>query len=82
MTIKLSAGLLHEYLAGRIDHKAFSQEVFNKDKNVFDLEFGRGHTITKVEFEPGGIDEDDDYIVLDFDIDWQKIAKRKSNKAS
>lgn len=77
VTIKLSAGLLHEYLAGRIDNDRFRQEAFNNDKNIFDLAFAQGHTITAARFEPGGIDEDDDYVVFDLDFDWHKLMKNK-----
>lgn len=76
MTIKLSAELLHEYLAGRIDEKNFRQKAFKDDKNFFDMELTRGNSIRKVQFEAGGLDRDDDYIVFDLDIDWNKVAKK------
>ena len=75
MTIELSAGLLHEYLAGRIDAVEFKKEAFNGEQNYFDLELTRGHSIRSVSFEPCGLDEDDDYVVIDLDIDWDKIAR-------
>lgn len=77
MTIKLSAGLLHEYLAGRIDAERFRGNAFNTDRNFFDTELTRGNSIRQVQFEPGGTDEDDDYVVFDLDIDWDKIAREK-----
>lgn len=77
MTIKLSAGLLHEYLAGRIDAERFRETAFNTDRNYFDMELTRGNSIQQVQFEAGGIDEDDDYVVFDLNIDWGKIARKK-----
>ena len=77
MTIRLSAGLLHEYLAGRIDGEKFRREAFGADdKNLFDLEFMRGHSILQARLEPGGIDQDDDYVVLDLGADLAKVPKR------
>jgi len=79
MTIKLSASLLHEYLAGRIDANQFKDEAFTNDRNYFAMELTRGNAIRNAQFESGGIDEDDDYVIFDLDIDWDKIAKRKPN---
>ena len=78
MTIRLSAGLLHEYLAGRIDSDKFRQKTFNNEKNYFDAELTRGNSIRGVQFESGGVDNDDDYVVFDLDIDWEKIARKTS----
>lgn len=77
MTIKLSAGLLHEYLAGKMDAARFKEEAFNKENNLFETEFMRGHAIQSVRFEAGGVDKDDDYVVFDLDIDWSKIARKR-----
>jgi hypothetical protein len=77
MTIKLSAGLLHQYLAGVIDADKFSEKAFNDRDNLFTAEFMRGHAIQSVKVEPGGIDEDDDYVVFDLDVDWSKAAGKK-----
>jgi len=76
MTIKLSAALLHEYLAGRIDEGRFRQEAFNKEQNLFATELTRGNSIRHVQFEPGGIDEDDDYIIFELDLDWNQVIRR------
>ncbi len=76
MTIKLSARLLHEYLAGRIDGDQFREKAFNNEKNYFDSEFARGHEIIEAHFESGGVDADDDYVVFDLDINWNKLAKK------
>lgn len=77
MTIKLSAGLLHEYLAGHIDADQFRQKAFNGENNFFDTELKRGNSIRNLQLEPGGIDEDDDYAVFELDVDWDKIAAKK-----
>lgn len=77
MTIKLSAVLLHEYLAGKLDADQFKERVFGKTmNNMFDMELKRGRSIQGVQFESAGTDEDDDYVVVDLDIDWKKIAKK------
>lgn len=79
MTIRLSAGLLHEYLAGRIDADVFRQKAFNNEKNYFELELVQGHSIRQVQFESAGVDEDDDYVMFDLDIDWEKISRKTSS---
>lgn len=76
MTIKLSAGLLHEYLAGKLSGEEFSEKAFGKEQNIFASELVRGNSIRSVEFESAGIDEDDDYVVFELDIDWDKIARK------
>jgi hypothetical protein len=43
----------------------FRSDVFGSDRNYFDMELMRGNSIRQAQFEPGGIDEDDDYIVFD-----------------
>lgn len=83
MTVKLSAGLLHEYLAGRINGEEFRKKAFNNEENFFEREFARGYSINGAKFEPGGIDEDDDYIVFELDLDWKKLAvNQKTPSAS
>ena len=37
--------------------------------NLFEVALKRGNTIRDVTFEPGGLDEDDDYLVLTLDDD-------------
>jgi hypothetical protein len=76
MTIRLSAGLLHEYLAGRIDAEGFRRRAFGTEMNYFDVQLGRGSSIRMTGFETGGIDEDDDYVVFDLNADPDKIAKK------
>jgi hypothetical protein len=77
MTIKLSAALLHEYLAGKMDAEKFRQRAFGSDQqNQFAAELERGNSIRKAHFAPGGIDRDDDYVILELDIDPQRIVGR------
>lgn len=76
MTIKLSATLLHDYLAGRVNFQNFKDEAFRGENNLFESEMIRGNSITNVTFESGGIDEDDDYIIFELDISWQKIERK------
>lgn len=77
MTIKLSAGLLHEYLAGKIDADRFTEDAFGKMHNLFAAELMRGNAIQNIKFESGGMDEDDDYVVIVLDVDWGKIARKR-----
>lgn len=81
MTIRLSASLLHEYLAGRIDSDKFRHEAFNEEKNLFDMELARGNSIRQVQFESGGIDKDDDYVVFDLDVDLEKVVTKQTGGA-
>ena len=74
-TLKISAGLLHEYLAGRIDADDFRKQAFNGETNVFDTELSRGRSIRMVAFEPAGLDEDDDYVIVELDTDWDKFVR-------
>lgn len=76
MTIKISAGLLHEYLSGRIDAEKFRSEAFGNDKNYFELQLASGNSICQAHFEAGGVDEDDDYVVFDLDLDLAKFAHK------
>jgi hypothetical protein len=77
MNLKLSAGLLHEYLCGRIDAERFNEKAFGKKDNPFEDALQRGHSIRNIQFEPGGIDADDDYVVFDLDFDWDKLVSKK-----
>lgn len=82
MTIKISSRLVHEYLAGRMDSDTFQQRAFGNTKNCFELELARGNTIQDIRLERAGIDEDDDYLVLDLDSDWgaSPLKKKDSTK--
>ena len=76
MTIKFSAALLHEYLAGRIDGEKFRIRAFS-DTNYFELERSRGNSIRDVRFEAGGVDKDDDFIVIELGPDPAKIIETR-----
>ena len=82
MTIKISATLLHEYLAARIGPEEFRKQAFSNDQNVFERELMRGHAIRSARFESGGVDEDDDYVVLDLDFDWEGLAAKRRHGRS
>ena len=70
MTIKISARLMQEYLAGHIDEDTFRGHAFGNGPNYFAEELVRGRTIQGVRFESGGIDEDDDHLVFNMEFDW------------
>lgn len=71
MTVRLSARALLDLLANRIDRATFDRETggLALKTNLFEVALNRGKTIRDVTFEPGGLDEDDDYIVLTLDDD-------------
>ena len=80
MTIKISARLLQEKLAGSIDTATFQRHAFGNDQNYFETELARGRTIQGVRFESGGIDADDDYLIFDMDFDWAVNPLKPSKK--
>ena len=63
--MRISARLLHEYLAGKMPPERFEHFAFAKG-NEFRLWLEGGCTIRNVTFESAGIDEDDDYVVFEF----------------
>jgi hypothetical protein len=66
MSIKTSARLVQQLLAGRITPQQFHSSTFGNDtQNFFDTQLKRGMTIRTVRIEPAGVDEDDDYMVFD-----------------
>lgn len=71
MTVRLSARALMDLLANRIDRATFDRETggLALKTNLFEVALNRGKTIRDVTFEPGGLDEDDDYLVLTLDDD-------------
>jgi hypothetical protein len=64
MTVKMSARLLHEFLAGRITADRFHDNAIGK--NLFENWLNSGYTISDARFESAGIDEDDDNVVFEF----------------
>jgi hypothetical protein len=70
MTFRLSSRLFQDFLARRIDEKQFRYFLGERDEHNGVGQFlSRGYTIKNITLEPGGLDEDDDYIVMHFDQD-------------
>ncbi len=70
MVIRISSRLLQEYLAGRLDAERFRHAAFGNDDNLFKTWLEKGQTIQGATFEAGGLDHDDDYVVLELGPDW------------
>ena len=64
ITVKMSARLLQEFLAGRVTPERFHEEVMGK--NLFEKWLNNGYVISDARFESAGVDEDDDYVILEF----------------
>ena len=73
MTIKVSARALLELLAGRITMEQFQHFTGLTDKptqkNIFAHRLSQGDTLSAIQIEPGGIDEDDDWLIVHFKHD-------------
>jgi hypothetical protein len=63
ITMKMSARLLLEYLAGRITIERFHDNCTGK--NLFEHWLKLGYVISDARFESGGVDADDDYVILE-----------------
>jgi hypothetical protein len=63
--MKISARLLHEYLAGKISREKFERSAFGED-NYFRRWLERGYALRNARFESAGVDEDDDYVIFEF----------------
>lgn len=66
-SIKFSARLFQELIAGRITTETFNH--FSKVSDLFDGQLTHGNVIKSARIEPAGIDEDDDYLVVEFEPD-------------
>lgn len=68
MKAKVSARALVDLLAGRISVEQFRSAMGEREDegNLFKHWLDRGLTLQGVEFESGGTDEDDDFLVLSF----------------
>lgn len=68
LEIHFSARLLLEMLAGRISEERFRAilGMSAKDTNIFKRWLDGGRMISGAELVPGGVDEDDDHLVLRF----------------
>lgn len=73
MTIKISARALMDLLAGRITLAQFQHFTGLEDKpnqrNIFAHRLNQGDILSAIEIEPGGIDKDDDLLVVHFKHD-------------
>lgn len=73
MTIKVSARALLDLLAGRITLEQFQYHTGLDDKpshrNMFAHRLDQGDILADIEIERGGVDEDDDWIVVHFKND-------------
>ncbi len=71
VTIKFSARLFQDFLAGKIDKGYFIDHAAGngEGKNLFELWLSQGLIISDARFEKAGIDEDDDFMVLEFSLD-------------
>lgn len=67
--MKLSSRLLMEFLAGNISEADFRYGLGIKDGSPFATLLRKGLMPSNVTLEAGGHDKDDDYIVLEFDLD-------------
>lgn len=69
-TLRFSARAFQDYLARRIDEETFRRRIDDdgKDSNIGHM-LENGFTIQDVRIESGGIDEDDDFLVLEFEED-------------
>jgi len=65
LTMKISARLLQEYLAGKISLEQFERFACGKD-NQFRRWLEQGYTLSNANFVRAGIDEDDDYVIFEF----------------
>lgn len=75
-SIRLSSRMVLELLAGRITQEQFRHFAFGKDENWLEHELKRGFTIQSARIEKGGVDEDDDHLILDMEPDFGAQALR------
>lgn len=67
LTYRLSLRAFQDFMARRIDEKQFRQYIGDRDDGPSISRFlQNGYTIKNVHYEPKGIDDDDDYVVLEF----------------
>jgi hypothetical protein len=69
VTIRISARLALEFMAGRITPEQFHHFSFGEHRNLFDQEFSRGMTIKSARIEHTGLDKDDDYFIFELEPD-------------
>lgn len=73
MTIKISARALLDLLAGRITLEQFQHFTGLADqpthRNIFAHRLDQGDILSNIRIEPGGLDEDDDWLLIDLKQD-------------
>lgn len=73
MTVSISARALLDLLAGRINTEQFNyftgMDSSPNKLNIFKLCLERGEVISNIKIESGGLDEDDDRLVVEFSKD-------------
>ena len=69
VTIRVSAKRLHLLLANKITTEQFAAQTF-RGENEFAKRLVQGLAIQSVNFESGGLDKDDDYLVFELDFDF------------
>lgn len=71
LTLRFSLRALQDFLAGRIDEAGFRQALGERqgEPPLLKSYLEHGYTISDVDFEAGGIDEDDDALLLKFGVD-------------
>lgn len=80
MQVKFSARVLLDVLAGREKPERITEIVGpTPGANFFKAKLDGGQTISTIRFESGGIDEDDDWIVLEFSDDPAARPLRQPN---
>jgi hypothetical protein len=67
--MRISARALQELMAGQISEERFRQIAWGRDDNRVLAELTSGRTISDVRFESKGVDQDDDYVVIEFRFD-------------
>lgn len=68
LMVRISARAVQELIAGKLSHEKFEQFTMNRDNEVRRA-LDAGMTIKSASFEPNGDNEDDDYLVLEFESD-------------
>jgi hypothetical protein len=81
-TMKISARLLQDFLAGRITREQFQFAAFGNNKNLFEHWLQMGFTLQDARVEKAGTDEDDDYLVFDFGPDVAAMPLKMPETAS
>lgn len=77
MRYRISSRLFKEFLASRIDERRFRQLLGEGEGGLsFENFLKSGWIIRSIDFESGGIDKDDDYIVFEFVQDVSETSFR------